>query len=57
MGICTVYQLFLSAATTIVDLCFLLLSCIAPRRILVDAREAPCGQEHHGQGKDNELRD
>jgi hypothetical protein len=48
MGIFTVYQLFLSTAAAIADLCFLLLVRIAPGRGLVDAREAPCDQEHHG---------
>jgi hypothetical protein len=48
VGDFTVYQLFLSA-TSIADLFFLLRSCIAPKRGVIDAHEAPSNQEHHGQ--------
>jgi hypothetical protein len=48
MGNFTVYQLFLSAAS-ITDLFSFLYSCIAPKRSVIDAREAPSHQEHHGQ--------
>jgi hypothetical protein len=57
VGICTIYQLFLSAATTIANPCALLFTHIAPKRRFVDARETPGSEEQHGQGESNELRD
>jgi hypothetical protein len=50
MGKFTVYQLFLSA-TSIADLFSSLHSCIAPKRGVIDVREALGDQEHHDQGK------
>jgi hypothetical protein len=57
VGICTVYQLFLSAAAAIANPCALLFVRIAPERRFIDARETPGSEEQHGQGEGNELRD
>jgi hypothetical protein len=50
VGICTVYQFFVSAAATIVNLCALFFSSIAPEHRFVDAREALGGEEQDDQG-------
>jgi hypothetical protein len=57
VGICTVYQLFLSAVAAIANPCGLLFAHIAPECRFVDARETPGSEEQHGQGEGNELRD
>jgi hypothetical protein len=57
VGICIVYQLFLSTAAAIANPCALLLAHIASERRFVDARKTPGSEEQHGQGEGNELRD
>jgi hypothetical protein len=50
VGICTVYQFFVSATATIVNLCALFSSCLAPERRFVDTREAFGSEEQDDQG-------
>jgi hypothetical protein len=50
VGICTVYQFFVSAAATIVNLCALFSSFLAPERRFVDARKALGDKEQDDQG-------